>query len=70
MYKTCQKLIWWPKGQDKSNTYCMRPEGHEAECATEVTEEDKKTICICPPGVRAIHMDCPIHKDAHDRPDY
>jgi hypothetical protein len=33
MRRFCQKIIYQNEG--RSNTYCMRAEGHKGECATE-----------------------------------
>lgn len=45
MLKVCQLLIPLQsdeKGRLQSNTYCMRPAGHEGKCAIVATDEDRK----------------------------
>lgn len=48
LYKTCQKIVWF-NTQPASNTYCIRPEGHEGECSAhkllgDHTPEEQKEI--------------------------
>jgi hypothetical protein len=43
----CQKMVVRPgdvdaRGRLMSNTYCMRPAGHEGKCAVERQPEDEK----------------------------
>lgn len=45
MFILCQLVIPMQSdanGRMQSNTYCMRPAGHEGKCALIATDEDRK----------------------------